>query len=137
MYRYVTDLIENGNEQKFINNFEMIVNNYKQVLINPQVIPIIVKHNLFFDNLKLFECLNDTRFVFLLLNRIYKYDSKYVISNLFSMLKFFDYETFYYYFIAFCKDKNIDIKEILKYIDDNKIMLNNNELLETLGIFQK
>ena len=132
MYRYVTDLIENGNEQKFINNFEMIVNNYKQVLINPQVIPIIVKHNLFFNNLKLFECLNDTRFVFLLLNRIYKYDSKYVISNLFSMLKFFDYETFYYYFIAFCKDKNIDIKEILKYIDDNKIMLNNNELLETL-----
>ena len=68
MYRYVTDLIENGNEQKFINNFEMIVNNYKQVLINPQVIPIIVKHNLFFDNLKLFECLNDIRFVFLLLN---------------------------------------------------------------------
>ena len=132
MYEYVIDLIDNGKEQEFVDNFEMIVNNYKQVLINPQVIPIIVKHNLFFNNLKLFECLNDTRFVFLLLNRIYKYDSKYVISNLFSMLKIFDYKTFYYYFIAFCKDKNIDIQEVLKYIDDNKIVLNNNELLETL-----
>ena len=130
---YVMELIKNNKEEEFVNNFRNIMSScHIYILREPKVTDLVIKHDLFFSNIDLFYKKYRYEKIKSYIDYFYNIDKSYVENNIFSMLKFYKSEVDYIILIRYCKEKNIDISKLFKYIEDNNIILENNSLLNVL-----
>ena len=130
---YVMDLIKNNKEMEFVNNFRKIMSTcHIYILREPLVANLVIKYDLFFSNIDIFYKKYKYETLKNYIDYFYNVDKSYVENNIFSMLKFYKSEVDYVILIRYCKEKNIDISKMFKYIEDNNIILEDNSLLNVL-----
>ena len=133
MYEYAMNLLENGKEEEFINNFTKIMDEcHIYFLREPNVSNIVVKYNLFFSNIKYFSRNYKYDILLSYSDYFYSYDKSYVEDNIFSLLEYYKSEIDYIKLIRFCKEKNIDVDNLFKHIEKNNLLLEDNILLSIL-----
>lgn len=133
MLEYAYNLLENDKEDIFINNFIKIMDEcHIYILMNPKFTNVVIKYNLFFSNIKYFAKKYKYTTLLSYIDYFYSCDKSYVEENIFSMLECSKSEIDYIKLIKFCKDKNIDINYLYKYIEKNNLLLEDNRLLSVL-----
>ena len=133
MLEYAIDLLNNNKEDIFVNSFIKIIDEcHIYILMEPKVTDVVIKYNLFFSNFKYFS--KNYKYTTLLsyIDYFYSCDKSYVEKNIFSMLECYKSEIDYIKLIKYCKDKDIDINYLFKYIEKNNLLLEDNRLLNVL-----
>ena len=133
MDTYVIELIKNGKEMEFVNNFRNIMKDcHIYILMEPSVTNLVIKYDLFFSNIDIFSKKYKFDTIISYIDHFYGVDKNYVENNIFSLLKYYKSEIEYVRVIMYCKEKNIDINNLFKYINDSNLMLEYNSLFKVL-----
>ena len=133
MDTYVIELIKNGKEMEFVNNFRNIMKDcHIYILMEPSVTNLVIKYDLFFSNIDFFSKKYKFDTIISYIDHFYGVDKNYVENNIFSLLKYYKSEIEYVRVIMYCKEKNIDINNLFKYINDSNLMLEYNSLFKVL-----
>ena len=137
MYNYILDLI-NNNEKLFVKDFRSIVNSLsKEDVINiftkSKIIKIIINNNLFYENLDILSKKIDAGYIKTVIDIISRYNMDYALANKYTLFNYYFSYYFYREYIEYCIDNlNVDINDIINYINSNNIKLKSNDLINYL-----
>ena len=108
MDTYVIEIIKNGKEMEFVNNFRNIMKDcHIYILMEPSVTNLVIKYDLFFSNIDFFSKKYKFDTIISYIDHFYGVDKNYVENNIFSLLKYYKSEIEYVRVIMYCKEKNI------------------------------
>lgn len=126
-YYYIKQLIENNNENIFIENFDKLIyvcttSEIYLLFRDEKIVSLIINNDLFFRYISVVA--KKVADIYPLLYDLYDYDKKYIINN---MNKIIDYQFNEYGFIAsyydkffnFCNYINYSISNVFEYLDKN------------------